>query len=147
MKERQLIIRKLNGEIINRQEMLTTLDYWLLSCGNGSFTLTLKRKQQHRTISQNNLMWAWFTCIAEAWTEATDRPFTAQDVHDAYCLMFLPKRTPKGNVGGSTSRLTTEEMTTFLNRIQADAAAEYGITLPTPEDQYFEAWYEQYQQH
>lgn len=133
--------------LFSRADINARLNQWFDALPNGLYLLTIKRVNPHRSISQNNLMWAWFTCIAEAWTEATDRPFTAQDVHDSYCLLLLPKRTPKGNVGGSTSRLTTEEMTNFLNRVQADAAAEYGITLPSPDDQYFEAWYSQYQQH
>ena len=89
-------------------------------------------------------MWLWFTCIAKSWSEATNRTFTSQDVHDAYCLMFLPIQTPKGAVAGKTSGLTTEQMTEFLNKVQSDAASEYGITLPNPEDRYFEIWAKQY---
>ena len=52
--------------------------------------------------------------------------------------------TPRGRIAGHTSGLTTEQMTEFLNKVQADAASEYGITLPNPEDLYFEMWAEQY---
>ena len=37
-----------------------------------------------------------------------------------------------------------EEMTEFLNKIQADAATELGITLPLPEDRFFEQFYQQF---
>jgi hypothetical protein len=47
-------------------------------------------------------------------------------------------------IAGSTKGLTTEQMTEFLNQVQADAATEYGITLPNPEDMYFEVWAKQY---
>ena len=120
------------------------VNQWLQYSPNGTYILTLKRKQQRRSIPQNKLMWMWFAAIAEAWTEATDRTFTAQDVHDAYCMALIPKDTPKGRVAGSTSGLNTEQMTEFLNKVQADAQTEYGITLPNPEEQYFEAWAEQY---
>jgi hypothetical protein len=37
-----------------------------------------------------------------------------------------------------------EEMTEFLNKIQADAAMELGITLPKREDRFFEQFYAQF---
>ena len=40
--------------------------------------------------------------------------------------------------------LNTEQMTTFLNQLQADAASELGITLPTPQDRFWEAFYQDY---
>jgi hypothetical protein len=35
-------------------------------------------------------------------------------------------------------------MTVFLNQIQADAASEFGIALPSPEDRYWEEFYNEY---
>jgi hypothetical protein len=35
-------------------------------------------------------------------------------------------------------------MTTFLNQLQADAASELGITLPTPQDRFWESFYQDY---
>jgi hypothetical protein len=32
----------------------------------------------------------------------------------------------------------------FLNQVQADAATEFGITLPNPDDRYFEDFYNTY---
>ena len=34
-------------------------------------------------------------------------------------------------------RLNTVQMTDFLNKVKADAATELGITLPLPEDRYY----------
>ena len=141
--KKSLFIVKQHGAC-DYQQALNTLTLWLQSCGNGQYQLSLTRVQQRRSISQNALMWLWFSAISEAWTDASDTTFTIQDVHDAYCLQYLPKNTPKGRVAGSTSNLTTEQMTEFLHKVQADAATEYGITLPNPEEQYFEAWAEQY---
>ena len=44
----------------------------------------------------------------------------------------------------TSSKLNTEQMTEFLNRIQADAATEMGITLPQPQDRFFEAFASEY---
>ena len=145
MAAREIEIVKMNG-LVDYPRTMGVVNQWLNTCTNGTYTLTLKRKQQKRSVSQNALMWLWFAAIAEAWTEACGYGITSQDVHDAYCMLLIPKDTPKGKVAGSTRMLTTEQMTDFLNRVQADAASEYGITLPNPEDQYFEAWAEQYQQ-
>ena len=44
----------------------------------------------------------------------------------------------------TSSKLNTEQMTEFLNKIQADALTELGITLPQPEDRFFEQFYAQF---
>ena len=44
----------------------------------------------------------------------------------------------------TSSKLNMEQMTEFLNKIQADAAQELGITLPQPEDRFFEQFYQQF---
>ncbi len=128
----------------NRTNTLGTIGIWMQAAANGEYTITMERVRKQRTISQNQLMWLWFKCIAEAWTQATGYVYTKDDVHDAYCMLFLPVDTPKGRIAGRTKGLTTEQMTDFLNRVQADAATEYGITLPHPEDQFFEAWANEY---
>lgn len=140
---RTVVITKQRGAV-DYHAAQNTLALWLQSCANGKYILSLKKVAEKRSNPQNKLMWLWFAAIADAWSESTGRKFTAQDVHDAYCLLFLPKDTPKGRVAGSTSDLTTEQMADFLNRVQADAQTEYGIMLPNPEEQYFEAWAEQY---
>lgn len=130
----------------NAHTVLPQVQLWLADATNGEYLLTLTRKSKPRTNDQNRLMWLWFTCIAKSWTEAYGRVFTAELVHDSYCTLFLPIDTPRGRVAGHTKGLTTEQMTEFLNRVQADASAEYGITLPNPDDLYFEMWAQQYEQ-
>lgn len=109
---------------------------------NGRYTVTITRERQPRSLDQNSLMWLWFTCI-EAET-GTPR----QDVHDYYCAKFLRKQiTWNGTVRTiveGTSKQTKERMTVFLNEVQADAATEFGITLPNPEDRFFEQFYQTY---
>lgn len=141
---KSLLIHKIKNQPLNVSEILSQVELWLADSMNGTYLLTFERAKKPRTSEQNRLMWLWFTCIAKSWSEVTNRTFTSQDVHDAYCLMFLPIQTPKGAVAGKTSGLTTEQMTEFLNKVQSDAASEYGITLPNPEDRYFEIWAKQY---
>lgn len=124
--------------------VLENINTWLHSCGYGEYILEMKKKPKPRTINQNRLMWLWFNAIAKEWSDGTGRVITSQNVHDAYCEMFLPVDTPKGRVGGETKGLSTDEMATFLDKIQADAAGD-GIVLPNPEDKMFEHWRMQYE--
>ena len=111
---------------------------------NGRYTVTISRERKPRSLDQNSLMWLWFTCIASE----TGTP--VQDVHDYYCAKFLRKQiswngTIRTVVEG-TSKQTKDRMTVFLNEVQSDAATEFGITLPDPEDRYFEQFYQTYKQ-
>lgn len=136
---------KANGAISNIGEVERQLQLWLNDATNGEYTLVFERAKKPRSNEQNKLMWVWFNCIAKSWTEATGRAFTPQNVHDAYCQLFLPVSTPHGNIPGSTSKLTVEEMTEFLNKVQADAASEYGISLISINDPFYAIWSMQYQ--
>ena len=91
---------------------------------NGKFVLTVKKQKTQRSISQNALMWMWFACIADTTGN------TKEDVHDAYCYMFLSRPVTMGRRMGviptGTSKLTTEEMKDFLDhpeKVQEMAAA------------------------
>ena len=109
---------------------------------NGQYTVTITSKKEPRSIDQNSLMWLWFTCIEAE----TDTP--KQDVHDYYCRSFLMKEISWNGrseiIFSGTSKLSKDEMTRFLDRVQADAWAEFGIRLPLPEDKYFEEFYQTY---
>jgi len=120
----------------------TNLDYLFSTLKNGTYVLTIKRASEKRSISQNDLMWMWFACIERE----TGTP--KQDVHDYYCRQYLRKQIVwKGEtvvVIGQTSKLSTQQMSEFMTKIQADAATEFGIQLPVPEDRYFEDFYQQF---
>jgi hypothetical protein len=87
-------------------------------------------------------MWLWFTCMEQE----TGTP--KQDIHDYYCQKFLQRDIQWNGrverITEGTSKQTKERMTVFLNQVQADAAVEFGITLPSPEDKYWEDFYNEY---
>lgn len=125
-----------------RVSLDTDLDYLFSTLKNGSYSLTLKRVSEKRTINQNDLMWMWFKCIENS--TGTEK----NDIYMYYCKKFLCKVIRVGEkvekVYETSSMLNTTQMTEFLNKIQADAASELGIMLPIPDDRYFEAFYQQY---
>ena len=144
--KRRFFLSKKGGTFasISIERLFDSVRAALAAIPNGEYQLTLERRVMKRSANQNAMMWAWFACIAQAWSEAYGKTFTAQDAHDAYCLLLLPTTTPKGRVGGRTSALTTEQMTEFLDKVQADAASELGITLPTPADAAWEYFAKEY---
>lgn len=143
MKAMQFI--KSKGAVENEIGVVRQVRMWLGDITNGEYMLTLERAKKPRSNDQNKLMWVWFNCIAQSWSEATGGGFTAQDVHDAFCITLLPKTLPNGTrIPGSTKLLTTDQMTEFLNKVQAEAATEYGITLLSANDPMYDLWARQY---
>ncbi len=118
------------------------LPYVFSLLANGKYTITIKRANEKRSIPQNDLMWMWLTCIERETGTPKD------DVYMYYCKKFLMKTIQVGNkmerIYNTSSKLNMEQMTEFLNKIQVDALTELGITLPKPEDRFFESFYAQF---
>ena len=114
----------------------------LSSLRNGRYIVTIAKERQRRILDQNALMWLWFDCIAAE----TGTP--RQDVHDYYCAKYLRRQIQWNGTGRTvvegTRHLDKDRFTQFLNEVQADAATEFGIRLPLPEDRYFEEFYQTY---
>lgn len=112
---------------------------------NGEYTVKILRKTKPRTISQNSLMWMWYKCLEEATGQRKE------DFHDYYKAKFLCRQIAIGNhwvmVAGSTADLNTLQMTDYLEKVKADAATEFGVTLPLPVDRDYQAFIDEYRQH
>lgn len=109
---------------------------------NGTYHITIKRASEKRSIAQNDLMWMWLSCIERETCTPKD------DIYMYYCKKFLMKTIRMGEklerIYNTSSKLNTEQMKDFLDKIQADALTEFGIRLPDPKDQFFEQFYQQY---
>ena len=118
------------------------LPYVFSLLANGKYTITIKRANEKRSIPQNDLMWMWLTCIERE----TGTP--KEDVYMYYCKKFLMKSIQIGDrlehIYNTSSKLNQEQMSEFLTKIQIDALTELGITLPKPEDRFFEQFYAQF---
>ena len=118
------------------------LHYVFSLLANGKYTITIKRANEKRSIPQNDLMWMWLTCIERE----TGTP--KEDVYMYYCKKFLMKSIQIGDkiehIYNTSSKLNQEQMSEFLTKIQVDALTELGITLPKPEDRFFEQFYAQF---
>ena len=109
---------------------------------NGTYHITVKRASEKRSIAQNDLMWMWMACIERETGTPKD------DVYMYYCKKFLMKTIRVGEklerIYNTSSKLNTEQMKMFLDKIQHDALSELGITLPNPQDRFFEQFYQQF---
>ncbi len=134
---RTMTITKRQGAVLDRSAVHRWLDNQLDLMPNGVRELVFRKQEKRRSNDQNRLLWLWLTCIANE--TGNDK----QDLHDYYCRKFLSHTvTINGKpetVSTGTSGLNTETMAYFLDKVQADAASELGIRLPSPED---EAWAE-----
>lgn len=137
-KARTLIMTK-NGEQVTFDKEPASV---FATLRNGRYVVSIANEREPRSIEQNALMWLWFTCIEQE----TGTP--RQDVHDYYCRKFLRKNILWNGrtevVAEGTSKQSKERMTVFLNQVQADAATEFGITLPNPDDLYWQEFYNTY---
>lgn len=141
---KRLDFTKVQGEVNDIAAIHQWLDRSIKYLMNGSYTLALTKIVKKRTLPQNRLMWMWFKCLEDCSGQS------AQDWHDYYCKKYASREmvTPDGQVvklAGHTSQMNTAQMTDFLNNVQADAATEWGVTLPLPEEQGYDEFRLQYE--
>lgn len=133
-----VILRKTDGRVTTDVE----LGYLFSTLQNGTYSMTIKRASEKRSINQNDLMWMWFALMER------ETGTNKQDIHDYYCKKFLRRTVEFGGhvevVVGGTKGMTKASMSEFMTKIQADALTEFGIQLPVPEDRYFEQFYQQF---
>ena len=131
-------LTKRNGVV----SMDKDFDYMCSLLRNGEYTVKIVRKTKPRTISQNSLMWMWYKCMEDSTGQRKE------DFHDYYKAKFLARQVTIGQrcvtVVGSTTDLNTLQMTKYLEQVKADAATEFGITLPLPEDRNYNAFVAEY---
>ena len=101
------------------------------------WAVQIKKHVKSRTVAQNSLMWMWLNIIAQETGNSED------DLHEIFKLKFLGSETVEAfgykiERTKSTTKLTTAEFTSYLDKIDA-LMFSIGITLPKPDDLYHEA--------
>lgn len=143
---REIIISKNYDGLPDISTISDTISLWLQTIPKGEWSLRLEKIKKKRSLNQNALLWVWMEVLSKEWAEATDEHYTKEQFREMFARMFLPVTTPTGEtIGGSTSTLTTEQMTEFLTNVQVYAAQNWGITLLNAEDKMFNEWYSQYE--
>ena len=107
-----------------------------------NYTIDIILRRKVRSISQNSLYWLWLTCIA--FETGMDR----SDLHEYFkekylipeeVIMFGEKIMKR-----STRNLNTIQFKYYLDHIQIFASTDLSITLPDPESQYWDEFYQFY---
>lgn len=121
-----------------REYLIFGTDDWVnLRNAVGGLDLTKKWRVtiapyvKNRTTDQNSLLWAWYTEISE------HTGHTPEEIHEYCKVSFLTprpiiiegKNTKHALKYYTTTKLTTTEMTDYMDRIRAWAQTELGMTL------------------
>lgn len=99
----------------------------------------LKKYRSKRSAAQNALYWGvWLPYISSV------TGYTVDELHDKFRIKFLGTRIVQVrgdvyHVPKSTTKLNTKEFSEYLNEIDRMMSTEVGVTLPHPEDVYYEA--------
>lgn len=107
-----------------------------------SYTVEITEKRIRRTMSQNALYWLWITCIEH------ETGNNRNDLHEFFKAEFLVPEIR--NIMGknievrTTTDLNTIQFKYLLDHVQTFASTELSITLPNPEDKYWEEFYSFY---
>jgi len=98
----------------------------------------IKPNKLTRSNAQNNLYWEWVSLVSD------ELGYTKDETHALLRDKFLGYNEYKNKKGSeikelrSTTKLNTKDFTNYLEQIDI-LMAEYGITLPRPEDLYYKA--------
>jgi len=97
--------------------------------------LELKRRKNHRTLSQNALYWLWLEEISNY------TGYYAEELHSSFKSMFLTDHSKKLPLVRSTTALNKAQFSLYLSKVE-QKANELGITLMQPEDYINQGWVE-----
>lgn len=100
------------------------------------WALDVKKYVKRRSLNQNALYWKWVGIMAAG------TGYSSDDLHEALKAKILPARQIR--IAGepvlvrSTAKLSTQEMTDYMEQVAVFAATHLGINLPHPQDGEFD---------
>jgi len=133
---------------INGQNGRGAVRVWLDALPlDADIDLRAKPHKKDRSLAQNNLLWMWLTIIAREYAQARDEAhdwfepevwkFQFQEKFLGYKSFKVPEGVRHKLIG--TSELNTADFTAFLSDVEHYAGSVLNITLPHPEDVFYEA--------
>lgn len=128
----ELIATARNGKLVFADQAVANALIWKIK-EDEQVVVTIKRRTKSRSDNQNRYYWG--AVIATISAETGVDP---DDVHEAMKRKFLEPEYKefagmKWKIPGSTSKLDTSAMTTYLEQVRAWAGTEFGINIPDPE--------------
>lgn len=94
-------------------------------------TISIRRQKSRRSIDQNRLYWMWLRCLSD------ETGHTENELHDYFKQAFIGGHYRRifgvrVTSPATTTTLNTAEFTQYLDKVNAFAAQELGVTLPQP---------------
>ena len=138
----QIKLTKFNNKV-NLENVFALMKLRVNLLTNGEYIVTINRIKSHRTIPQNKLYRLWLNLIAD------ETGHTDNELHAYFKAAFLEKQykvvfNEQVEIEASTTRLSTKEFTTFLDKIYLFSSETLGIILPKPDDIGFNEFYTNY---
>jgi hypothetical protein len=101
-------------------------------------TVTVEREVKRRGDPVNRYYWGVVVrAVADYLSIGRALPLSKDDAHYVLCSAFIGmEETPLGRLPCHSSTLTSEQFSTFVERIKAHAATEWKLPIPEPG----EAW-------
>ncbi len=98
--------------------------------------VTIELHKKRRSLSQNSLMWLWLDQVADHVHQYTGQD--KDDLHEIFKQKFASvKCVGLGDdeyLVRSTRKMTTAEMSNYMDAIYAFCTSELGLLLPLPEE-------------
>jgi hypothetical protein len=118
--------------ITSKEQRAKAAEYVAKLRANPIMIVEVKEYKKNRSTSQNRLLWMWYGIIAK------DQGNTPEELHEAMKVRVLgvERKVVAGQeliMPKSSTKLTTAEMTSFLEAIEA-LARQLNIILPRPDD-------------
>jgi hypothetical protein len=134
----------MKAKVFNLEQLKETFNKIAKADLSKGFVIEWKRFQKVRTNDQNALYWMWLTCLEQETGQEKD------SLHDYFREKYLQVACEQvfdseRKILQSTTKLDTAAMKNYLDKIQVFAATELAVTLPDPEDRYFEEFLSQYE--
>lgn len=101
-----------------------------------TWQVTVEPYRKKRSLNQNALMWKWLNEVAGHVRDHTG--MDSDDIHEFFKQKFLPSRIIE--IAGetvehrTTTKLTTAEMSEYMDAIYRFCTSELGLLLPLPEE-------------
>jgi len=134
----------MKAKVFNLEQLKDTFNKIAKADLSKGFIIEWKRFKKVRTNDQNALYWMWLTCLEQETGQEKDSLhdyFREKYLQVTYEQVFDSER----KILQSTTKLDTVAMKNYLDKIQVFAATELAVTLPDPEDRYFEEFLSQYE--
>ena len=134
----------MKAKVFNIEQLKDTFNKIAKADLSKGFVIEWKRFKKIRSNDQNALYWMWLTCLEQETGQEKNSLhdyFREKYLQVTYEQVFDSER----KILQSTTKLDTVAMKNYLDKIQVFAATELAVTLPDPEDRYFEEFLSQYE--